>query len=148
MQSIGKEAFSDCTSVTKIESKATTPPKCDTQALDDINKWNCTLYVPKGCMAAYQGADQWKDFFFVEEFDGSNGIDDASTNAVLLRSEDGRISITGLDDGTKVSVYGVNGELVGVGVSRNGEAIVGTRLAAGSIAVVQIGERSFKMILK
>jgi hypothetical protein len=64
---IGKEAFSDCTAVTQIISHATTPPTCGTQALDDINKWDCTLRVPSGGVSTYYVADQWKDFFFVQE---------------------------------------------------------------------------------
>jgi len=71
VKNIGKEAFSDCTSVVEIASKAQTPPTCGTQALDDINKWNCKLFVPTGCIAAYQAADQWKDFFFTEEGEGT-----------------------------------------------------------------------------
>lgn len=67
VKTIGKEAFSDCTAVTKLISHAQTPPVCGTQALDDINKWNCTLNVPVGYLSAYQAADQWKDFFFIEE---------------------------------------------------------------------------------
>lgn len=73
VKSIGKEAFSDCTNVTLIISHAVVPPTCGTQALDDINKWNCTLKVPQSYKAAYQTADQWKDFFFIE--DVVNGID-------------------------------------------------------------------------
>ena len=34
--------------------------------LDDINKWDCKLFVPEGALATYQAADQWKDFFFAE----------------------------------------------------------------------------------
>ena len=64
---IGQEAFSDCTAVTEITSLATTPPACGSQALDDINKWECKLYVPKGCQTTYGNAEQWKDFFFMEE---------------------------------------------------------------------------------
>ncbi len=67
LETIGKEAFSDCTSVTEIVSKTATPPVCSSQALDDINKWNCTLNIPQGTLAAYQAADQWKEFFFVSE---------------------------------------------------------------------------------
>ena len=67
METIGKEAFSDCTAVTRLMSRAQTPPVCGTQALDDINKWNCTLTVPVGYLSAYQAADQWKEFFFIEE---------------------------------------------------------------------------------
>ena len=68
---IGQEAFSDCASVTEIISKAAVPPVCGNQALNDINKWDCKLYVPNGCMAAYEAVDQWKDFFFKEEGEGT-----------------------------------------------------------------------------
>ncbi|MBP5772156.1 MAG: InlB B-repeat-containing protein [Bacteroidaceae bacterium] len=67
VKSIGKEAFSDCNSVTQIISRATTPPTCGVQALDDINKWTCSLIVPKGKIESYQSVEQWKDFFFMEE---------------------------------------------------------------------------------
>ena len=69
LQSIEQEAFSDCTAITSIVSKVTTPPVCGSQALDDINKWECSLYVPEGTLSAYQAADQWKEFFFIEEGD-------------------------------------------------------------------------------
>ena len=72
MQSIGKEAFSDCTAMTKLISHAMTPPVCDSQALDDISKWVCTLSVPKGTVSSYQQAAQWKEFFFIDE--GATGI--------------------------------------------------------------------------
>ena len=67
LKTIGKEAFSDCVAVTEITSKATTPPTCGSMALDDINKWECTLNIPKGCSAAYQAEEQWKEFFFITE---------------------------------------------------------------------------------
>ena len=66
MERIGAEAFSDCTNLTSITSHAAVPPTCGTQALDDINKWSCTLRVPSGYASAYMAADQWKDFFFIE----------------------------------------------------------------------------------
>ena len=67
MESIGDEAFSDCTSLTSITSHAAVPPTCGTQALDDINKWECVLGVPLGNADAYYAADQWKEFFFIDD---------------------------------------------------------------------------------
>ena len=67
METIGNEAFSDCTNLTSITSHAAVPPTCGTQALDDINKWNCVLGVPLGNADAYYAADQWKEFFFIED---------------------------------------------------------------------------------
>ena len=76
--SIGKEAFSDCTAMTKLISRAATPPVCGAQALDDINKFNCTLQVPEASIPVYQAADQWKDFFFIEPT-GINEIKEDTT---------------------------------------------------------------------
>lgn len=67
METIGAEAFSDCTNLTSITSHAAVPPTCGTQALDDINKWECVLGVPLGNADAYYAADQWKEFFFIED---------------------------------------------------------------------------------
>ena len=67
VETIGKDAFYNCKKITKIVCRATTPPVCDVMALDDINKWNCTLSVPKGSLAAYQQAPQWKEFFYIND---------------------------------------------------------------------------------
>ena len=90
VDSIGKEAFSDCTAMTTFKSKAMTPPTCGSQALDDINKWECTLHVPRPSIGAYQGAEQWKEFFFVEamplekgDVNGDYAITMADANAVV-----------------------------------------------------------------
>ena len=65
LKSIGEEAFSDCTAMTRLVSRTAEPPVCGPQALDDINKWTCKLYVPDASIDAYQSADQWKEFFFI-----------------------------------------------------------------------------------
>ena len=70
--SIDSVAFSGCTAVTSISCMAQAPPICGSMALDDINKSECILYVPKGCVDAYRSADQWKDFLFIEESDMSD----------------------------------------------------------------------------
>jgi hypothetical protein len=93
MKTIGEEAFSDCTNLTQLISHATTPPTCGTQALDDINKWNCTLKIPEGTLSAYQAADQWKEFFFIENV--PNAINDVVVN--------------GDDTGKNAPVYNLQG---------------------------------------
>ena len=241
VKTIGKESFSDCTAVTAIISKAQTPPTCSSQALDDINKWTCTLTVPTGCKDSYAAADQWKEFFFVEEGDGGgqqnpdtpetkkcekptisysngkltfscategatcmstikdtditsyttnevqlsvtytvsvyatlagyedsdiatatlcwidqqpategmiDGIANVPAKAVLIQSIGGQLTIEGANDGERISVYGINGTLAGSAVSQNGQAVVGTNLQPGSVAIVKIGEKSVKVVVK
>ena len=69
VESIGQEAFSDCTGLTSYYSYSMVPPTCGNQALDDINKWECTLYIPANSTDEYKAADQWKEFFFLSEMD-------------------------------------------------------------------------------
>ena len=68
VSTIGEEAFSDCTAVTNITGRAVQPPVCGAQALDDINKWNCTLTVPSQNGNSYKTAEQWKEFIKIENF--------------------------------------------------------------------------------
>ena len=78
----------------------------------------------------------------------TNDIAQIPAHAVLIQSENGQISVTGLDDGTKISVYEVNGMQVGTGISNNGQAVINTHLPSGSIAIVKIGEKSVKVTMK
>ena len=81
VKTIGEEAFSDCSTVTNIISHTATPPVCGSQAMDDINKWDCTLTVPNGSTAAYQAADQWKEFLFTQDYDAYKaGVSDITAD--------------------------------------------------------------------
>ncbi|MDE6298601.1 MAG: leucine-rich repeat protein, partial [Muribaculaceae bacterium] len=64
VKTIGEDAFSDCgKKMTKFISHTTVPPVCGSQALDDIDKFDCVLYVPASSVDAYANAEQWKNFF-------------------------------------------------------------------------------------
>ncbi len=120
MESIGAEAFSDCTSLTSITSHAAVPPTCGTQALDDINKWNCVLRVPIGYAAAYMVADQWKDFFFVED------VVEVDTN--IEHSE-----LTNQD--SQLTIYDLSGRKIVVDDLR--ELVKGTYIVNGRKVVIK-----------
>lgn len=77
-----------------------------------------------------------------------NGVAQIQANAVLIQSRNGQIEISGLDDGTKVAVYGVNGTQFGSAVSYNGSASIHTGMERGGIAIVKIGDRSIKVLMK
>ena len=124
MQSIGDEAFSDCTNLTQLISYAEVPPTCGSMALDDINKWECVLKVPQNSLSAYQAADQWKEFFFIEDvLTGINEIEaetegDAegdvrgdvySLNGTLLKRN---VNVNRLNSILPAGLYVVNGKKV------------------------------------
>ena len=67
---------------------------------------------------------------------------------VLIQSENGRINIIGADEGTLVYVYNISGQKVASATIKNNEAIIFTDLQPGNVAVIKIGNRSVKVMMK
>ena len=78
----------------------------------------------------------------------TDGVAQIPSKAVLIQSEGGILKVEGVDDGTQVSVYTPDGKQAGSAVSRNGAALVGTSIQPGNTAIVKIGEKSVKVIIK
>ena len=149
MESIGMEAFSDCSNVTKIISLASMPPTCGSQALDDINKWNCRLVVPATNVNAYKVADQWKDFLFIE---GSNsdedGINQLKINDILIQNEGNILKVTGAPKGTEIYVYSLAGKIIGSSKMLSECTNIITSLHVGDVGIVKIADKSVKVLMK
>lgn len=108
VESIGAEAFSDCTALTSFTSYAAVPPTCGTQALDDINKWECTLHVPAESIDDYQAAAQWKEFFYIDEASGIENIAVDNSQATVKIERDG-FYVEGTAP-VHVSVFSIDGK--------------------------------------
>ena len=78
----------------------------------------------------------------------SNGMANIPANAVLIQGEGGTVKVHGCNDGEQVSVYSINGTKAGSAVSENGSASINTILQPGNVAIVKIGEKSVKIIMK
>ena len=62
--SIGNWAFEGCESLTKITCLAITPPTIQSST---FTNYSADLYVPAGCISAYQSANHWKKFYNIKE---------------------------------------------------------------------------------
>ena len=78
----------------------------------------------------------------------TNRVANIPANAVLIQGNGGALTIQGVEDGTSVNVYSINGTQAGSAVSNNGSVVVNTNLQPGSIAIVKIGEKSIKVVVK
>ena len=78
----------------------------------------------------------------------TNGIANIPAQAVLIQSEGGSIKVQGVDEGTQINVYGINGTQAGSAISQSGAATINTNLQPGSIAIVKIGQKSVKVVMK
>ena len=67
---------------------------------------------------------------------------------VLIQSNQGVLTIECAADGTQVSVYGMDGTQIGSAAIQNGQACIATNLQSGSVAIVKVGQKVVKMIVK
>ena len=141
---IGEEAFSDCTAMTRLQSRAGVPPVCGNQALDDINKWTCELFVPAKSLDAYKAAEQWKEFFFItgEDYDKPGSVGDAvsENGGVSVATYRDRIEIIGADNAV-ITVYNTNGQIVYSGTDNV------INVPSKGIYIVRVSGQTFKVIL-
>ncbi len=78
----------------------------------------------------------------------TDGITNVPARAVMIQSNGGILTIEGADDGTPVSVYDINGTQEGAATISNGSTTINTTLQTGSIAIVMIGQKSVKVVMK
>ncbi len=76
-----------------------------------------------------------------------NSVAEVRALPVLLQSDDGSISIQGLDSGAQISVYDKAGRVVGSAKAVNGTADIRTSLKKGQTAIVKVGKRAIKILM-
>lgn len=77
-----------------------------------------------------------------------NGIAQVRANAILIQSHDGTINIAGVTDGTDIAVYTSAGMMVGSAKASCSSTSIPTGLRNGEIAIVKIGDKSVKVVMK
>ena len=75
--SIGDNVFQYCYRLTAIIVENATP-----FSIGSIGSTNANLYIPKGSKAAYQAADNWKDFKAIKEYPDGDVNQDGATDVV------------------------------------------------------------------
>jgi len=78
----------------------------------------------------------------------TDGITQMAARAVVVKAEEGQLTVEGADDNTNISVYSIDGVQVGTTTSRNGVASINTSVSKDSVAILKIGNKSIKVIMK
>ena len=77
-----------------------------------------------------------------------NDVANVKAMPVLIQGEDGVLRFTGAPEGTAINVYEIGGQLVGFAKASSDITIIPTTLPQGSIAIVKIGEKAIKVLMK
>ena len=78
----------------------------------------------------------------------SNGVTNVSARAVLIQTQNGNINFQGGEEGSNVTVYDISGAKLASGILRHGEANISTNLQSGSVALVKVGDKAVKVVMK
>lgn len=90
LTSLGASCFAQCPKLQSVECTATVPPTLGSGAWSGSNTANATLYVPSESVAAYEGADQWKDFGVCTSIVTGIGEIEAAGSAATIYDLQGR----------------------------------------------------------
>jgi hypothetical protein len=135
--------------ITDTDIKGYTTPTIDLSVT-----YHVSVYATK---SGYQNSDVAEGTLCWIEIDPQKeGISDLGTSAkaalqamaVLIQANNGEVSIEGLPEGTKVSISDVSGMQHGMAQSHDGRAQISTSMKAGQVAVVKIGNRAVKVLMK
>jgi len=77
-----------------------------------------------------------------------NGIAQVRANAVLIQSHDGILRISGVENDTSINVYTSAGVMVGMAKASEETTSIATGLRNGDIAIIKIGEKSVKVVVR
>ena len=81
---------------------------------------------------------------FIDATLNTSGINVGERRGVVVSSQGGSITVSGLDDGEQVAIYSVGGMMLSSGRAAAGSVTLSTG-NAGGVAIVKIGDRSIKV---
>ena len=149
IKNINDHAFASCSDLFDVFCYSESVPTTSSDAFEDSYIDYATLHVPSASIDAYKRKSPWKNFKSIVAIDSdTEGIANIPTRAVMIKSEGGLVIVQGAEDGERVSLYNVSGSEEGTAISHIGTAIIRTTMPSGSPAIVKIGEKSIKVVIK
>ena len=117
VRKIGPSAFAGCSNIKSIYCLAQEPPICSSDALNGIDTWDCTLYVPEGRTSAYMSDPLWREFFDIFEITGIDAPKaDKNTSAFDIYNLKGQLvrKAATTTQGLKSGLYIINSKKIWV----------------------------------
>ena len=108
-----------------------------------------TLHVPKSSVDKYNAVEPWKNFQSIVPIE----TDDTPTMVSPLFGADvqildGVVSVSGEQEGMNLAVYNTYGQLVGSGKATSCTTDIRTSLRRGEVAIVKMGSKAMKVVMK
>ncbi len=143
LQTIGEQAFYNCTGLTHIYNFRERPCVAYSNSFDGIDKFSCTLHVLSASVDMYKAATAWRDFYYIQTIDATEttvatdkvsveptattadvvwpAVENAATYELVIKDKNGNVVCT--------LIFNANGQLTQIAF--NAPARDNTAQAAG-----------------
>ena len=115
-------------------------------------------FIPTYTITAYATKENYEDSDVAtiticwipctEQHNTTTDILTIPSKPVLISTQGGTITLTGLAAGTEVTVYSTAGTQLATAIAESGATTLTTSLAAGAVAIVKIGDNTVKVAIK
>ena len=131
VKEIGTIAFRNCPALADVYCLAEEVPTTAIDAFQNSPVENATLHVPASAVEAYKAAEPWNGFKDIVPLEGE------SIETTYCTSSTGRIDI-----------YSIDGKLIGSAADQSEAARIINNLPSGTTAIVRMGGKSVKIMVK
>ena len=145
---IGEEGFGYCEAIENVYCYAEEPPKTGNNAFIGSYTEYAKLYVPDAVVNTYNSTSPWSGFDEVKPLSESNGISNVKKNSVKVQGTNGKVIITGIENGTEIVLFSITGTKIGNTTAMGNEATISTEHKLGDIIIVKIGANCFKIVMR
>ena len=105
-----------------------------------------TLHVQEP--SDYDNREPWKNFEKIEALADITGLNGIQSDGVRIQAVGGVLAIEGAVEGTPVIVYDTTGRLLASAMTTKQAARIATSLRKGAVAIVKVGDRVEKVVMK
>ena len=146
VDSVGEYAFYGSTGLATIYSLNATPPTCASSYCFMATTYSkATLHVPSASLTKYAAATAWKEFLNIEEDVETAGISGLAADDTSFSVKGGSVIADGLADGTIMSVYSLDGRMIGRTTASGGSA---SMQVPSGVVIVRVGGHSSKILVR
>ena len=108
--------------------------------------YNVSTYAK---LSGYENSDvTYATLCWIESDDARSDLTQIKSTPVLIKSNEGSISISGVKANTEITVYDINGNKVSAAVADGNEVVINTSLSKNDTAIIHIGDKVIKIIMR
>ncbi len=108
--------------------------------------YNVSTYAK---LSGYENSDvTYATLCWIESDDAGSDLTQIKSTPVLIKSNEGSISISGVKANTEITVYDINGNKVSAAVADGNEVVINTSLSKNDTAIIHIGDKVIKIIMR